>query len=310
MIEDPASMPEPGDTDPSRTVYSLPGQNGAASTAQRLPVLVVLRGTQVGRRYLLNEDVLVLGRRADRAQLVVPGDPQVSGAHCRIERGPGAGAWQVVDLGSTNGTHLSGQRITLAQLVDGDRILVGETVLEFTFHDEIEEEFHRQVDRLMNVDDLTGLPVQRVFQQRLFDALEVCARRGQPLGLFMMDMDGLKKVNDSHGHLVGAHAIATVGRRLGSIVQAAGGTVSRFGGDEFSAFVPYADRAACLQLGERLRACVAGEPIRHGAVCVQPTMSIGVAVFPEDGVVAEALTRHADEALYRAKAAGRDRVSM
>lgn len=306
----PPPSPEPEDTDPSRTVYSLPGQNAAGSAAQRLPVLVVLRGQQVGRRYLLNEDVLVLGRRADRADLVVPGDAQVSGAHCRIERGPEAGSWQIVDLGSTNGTHLSGQRITTAQLVDGDRILIGETVLEFTFHDEIEEEFHRQVDHLMNIDDLTGLPVQRVFQQRLFDALEWCARRGQPLGLFMMDMDGLKKMNDTHGHLVGAHSIATVGRRLGAIVQAAGGTVSRFGGDEFSAFVPRFDRAACLQLGERLRACVADEPIQHGQACVQPTLSIGVAIFPEDGAVAEALTRHADAALYRAKAAGRNRVSM
>jgi len=126
----------------------------------------------------------------------------------------------------------------------------------------------------------------------------------------MMDMDGLKKINDTHGHLLGAHSIATVGKRLGGIVQTAGGTVSRFGGDEFSAFVPGADAETCMALGERMRACVENEPIVRGAQTATPTISIGVAMFPADGAVPEALTRRADEALYRAKAAGRNRVSV
>lgn len=302
-------MPDPGETDFSRTVYSVPGHGAGNAPASRLPVLVVMRGAQVGRRYLLNENSLVLGRRPERAELVVPNDPQISSVHCRIERGPQPDSWQIVDLASTNGTFVAGQKITTASLQDGDRIHLGETVLKFCFHDELEEEFHRQVDHLMNVDDLTGLPVQRVYQLRLHDALVSCARQHHPLAVYMMDMDGLKKMNDAHGHLVGAHSIATVGRRLGTIVHAAGGTVSRFGGDEFSAFVPGADRDACLQLGERLRACVADETITRGVATVNPTISIGVAIFPEDGAVAEALTRRADEALYRAKAAGRNRVS-
>lgn len=302
-------MADPGETDVNRTMFSLPGQASGAQPASRLPVLVVLRGAQVGRRYLLNENSLVLGRRADRAALVVPGDAQISSAHCRIDRGA-ADTWQIVDLGSTNGTFVAEERITAeVPLRDGDRILLGETVLKFCYHDALEEEFHRQVDHLMNVDDLTGLPVQRAYQQRFHDALEGCVRRQLPMAVFMMDMDGLKKINDTHGHLLGAHSIATVGRRLGAIVAEAGGTVSRFGGDEFSAFVPGADRDACLQLAERLRACVADEAVRRGQVVVNPTISIGVAVFPGDGIVPEALTRCADEALYRAKAAGRNRVS-
>jgi diguanylate cyclase (GGDEF)-like protein len=274
-----------------------------------MAVLVVMRGAQVGRRYLLNEGSLVLGRRADRADLVVPGDAQISSAHCRIEHGA-ADTWQLVDLASTNGTFVGDSRITAAvTLRDGDRILLGATVLKFCFHDALEEEFHRQVDHLMNVDDLTGLPVQRVYQQRLYEALEGCVRRNAPMAVFMMDMDGLKKINDTHGHLLGAHTIATIGARIGAIVAAAGGTTSRFGGDEFSAFVPGTDRESCLRLAERLRACVADEPVTRGTLVASPTISIGVAVFPGDGIVAEALTRCADEALYRAKAAGRNRVS-
>jgi diguanylate cyclase (GGDEF)-like protein len=302
-------MPQPGDTDFSRTVFSAPGQAGARQNQSRLPVLVVMRGHQVGRRYLLNEASLVLGRRAERAELVVPGDPQISSVHCRFERGPGPDSWRLVDLTSTNGTFVAGQKITAVTLQDGDRIHIGETVLKFCFHDELEEEFHRQVDHLMNLDDLTGLPVQRVYQQRLQEALAHCARSQRPLSVYMMDMDGLKKLNDTHGHLVGAHSIATVGHRLGAIVHAAGGEVSRFGGDEYSAFVPNLDRAQGLALGEQLRRAVADEPIVRQSVAVNPTISIGVAHFPADGSLPEALTRRADEALYRAKAAGRNRVS-
>ncbi|MBL9075960.1 MAG: diguanylate cyclase [Planctomycetes bacterium] len=302
-------MTDDSETELHRTVFSAPNQGSSAPRSERLPVLVVMRGAQVGRRYLLNENSLVLGRREDRAALVVPGDPQISSVHCRVERGAQPDSWQVVDLSSTNGTFVGTERVTTMTLRDGDRIHLGTTVLKFCYHDELEEEFHRQVDHLMNVDDLTGLPVQRVFQTRFADALIWCARRQRPLAHYMMDMDGLKRINDTHGHLLGAHTIATVGKRLGAIVQQIGGVVSRFGGDEFSAFVPDLDRDGALRLGETMRAAVAGEAIARGTAMAQPTISIGVACFPDDGRLPEQLTRKADEALYRAKAAGRDRVS-
>src|SRR5690606_11404525 len=275
---------------------------------QRLPVLVVLYGSQVGRRYLLNESGLVLGRRSDRASLVVPGDRQISSAHCRFENGREPGSWQVIDQQSTNGTHIGGKPITTAILRDGDRIVVGDTLLKFTFHDELEEDFHRQVDQFMNIDDLTGLPVQRVFQQRFAEALDEGTRRRQPLALFMMDMDGLKAINDRHGHLMGAHVIGTVGRRLGALIQAQQGVCSRFGGDEYSAFVPAIEPDAALELGERLRCAVAGTAIERQGAVAKPTISIGVAFRGLHGDSTNELTRAADEALYRAKAAGRNRV--
>ncbi len=304
-------MAEADETDLQRTqILRLPGTpaDAAARAAARLPVLVVMRGAQVGRRYLLNEDALVVGRRGDRSQLVIDGDQQVSGVHCRIERAAGVDAWRLVDLGSTNGTLLRGARISNELLRDGERIQIGETVLKFTYHDELEEDFHRQVDHLMNRDELTGLPVQRVYRQRLQETLWHCVRASKPLAVLMLDLDGLKKINDTHGHLLGARAIATVGRRLGAIVQAQQGVVSRFGGDEFSAFVPGLDRAGALALGEQLGESVRGEPIVDGSISVRPTISIGVAAFPADGTTVEALTRRADAALYRAKAAGRDCV--
>ncbi len=301
-------MTDSGDFELQRTQILRPAAAAAAPGQARLPVLVVMRGAQVGRRYLLNEDALVLGRRADRAQLVIAGDPQVSSLHCRIERGTEPDAWRIVDLGSTNGTVVHGQRKVVAALRDGDRIHLGETVLKFSFHDELEAAFYQQVDQLMNVDELTGLPVQRAYRERLAEALARCQVAGRRLAVFMLDLDGLKRINDAHGHLVGARAIAVIGRRLGVLVAAAHGIVSRFGGDEFSACVPDCDPMAALALGERLRAAVADEPVTHGDVVVRPTISIGFACLPESGRSVEALTRSADEALYRAKAAGRDCV--
>ena len=275
---------------------------------ERMPVLVVLRGAQVGRRYLLNEPSLVVGRSPERAQLVVSGDPQVSSVHCMVEQSRVGDAWEIADLVSTNGTFLGDRRVERAPLVDRDRIVLGATILEFTFHDELEAEFHQRVDRLMNVDDLTGLPVQRVYQQRLQEGLSVCASEKKPLAVFMMDLDGLKRLNDTHGHLVGERAIAETGRRLGAIVRDAGGVVSRFGGDEFSACVPRLSAREAAELGERMRAAVGEQPVQSGSLTVQPTMSIGFAVAEDGSSTAESLTRRADEALYRAKAAGRNCV--
>lgn len=275
---------------------------------ERMPVFVVLRGAQVGRRYLLNEASLVVGRSPERAQLVIAGDPQVSSVHCRVEQARDGDGWEIADLASTNGTFLGERRVERATIRERDRIVLGATILEFTFHDALEAEFHQSVDRLMNVDDLTGLPVQRVYQQRLQEWLLACVADKQPLAVFMMDLDGLKRLNDTHGHLVGERSIAETGRRLGAIVRDAGGIVSRFGGDEFSACVPGMGAEAAAALGERMRAAVGEEPLQAGSLCVQPTMSIGFACAEDGAATAESLTRRADEALYRAKAAGRNCV--
>jgi diguanylate cyclase (GGDEF)-like protein len=139
--------------------------------------------------------------------------------------------------------------------------------------------------------------------------LLLCKRKAQPMAVFMMDMDGLKKMNDTHGHFVGANSIATVGRRLGGIVQTSNGVVSRFGGDEFSAFVPNADKEQAFAIGEQMRKAVVEQPITRDQITVNPSISIGFAVYPNDGDLLEELTRKADDALYRAKDAGRNRVS-
>jgi diguanylate cyclase (GGDEF)-like protein len=294
--------------DADKTVQSI-SEDWSAAGENRLPVLIVLRGAQIGRRYLLNEQAMIVGRREGQASVVIAGDAAISAAHCRIEHDPIGDAYALVDLGSTNGTRLNGQPVRRRKrLRDGDKVLLGQTILKFTFHDVIDAEFHHEVDRMMNIDELTGLVVLRVFEDRFRRTLAACAAAGRSLAVLMMDMDGLKKINDAHGHHVGAQTIAQVGRLLGRLL-APDGLVTRFGGDEFTAFAPDRNRDAAVELAETIRGTLKAKPIDCGGVIVQPTISIGVASFPEDGAGAEKLTRCADEALYRAKAAGRDVVS-
>ena len=124
----------------------------------------------------------------------------------------------------------------------------------------------------------------------------------------MLDLDGLKLINDTHGHPIGAHTIAEVGKIIGTVVSPHG-AACRFGGDEFAAFLPDARQARRRQ-GRRDHPRAGGRAIasRRTASSCEPTISIGVSAFPEDGPTAELLLRKADEALYRAKKTGRDRV--
>lgn len=276
--------------------------------AGRLPVLIVLRGAQLGRRYLMNEKRFVLGRRDSVATLVIPGDPKVSSKHCEIEHDADRDAWVVRDTASTNGTRLNGKVVETADLAEGDKLLLGDTVIKFSFHDEVESEFHHEVDRLMNIDELTGLVVLRVFRERFHEAFAASTRARGPLALLMMDLDGLKKINDTHGHQAGAMTISGVGHMLGELIGTRG-LVARFGGDEFMAAFPGLDRQAAVAEGESIRAALAAQKFAFGEVRLHPTISIGVAAMPEDATTPERLIRVADEALYRAKAAGRDRVS-
>ena len=274
---------------------------------ERVPVLVVLHGEEIGRRYLINQDVLVIGRRPDRADLVVLGDRRVSSRHVRLERI--GDHFQLSDLGSLNGTTVNGRRIADAwKLLDGDRILVGNTVLKFTYQDELEEHFHVHVERMMNIDDLTGLVVKRSFDQRCDWAIDAARRETRSMTVLMMDMDGLKRINDTHGHQVGAETIARVGMLLGEIVNPRG-CVTRFGGDEFTAFLSPCARHEGLDLAETIRAAVEVERIEVEGVRARPTISIGLSTFPEDGTTRAELVRKADAALYRAKGKGRNCVS-
>jgi diguanylate cyclase (GGDEF)-like protein len=122
-----------------------------------------------------------------------------------------------------------------------------------------------------------------------------------------MDLDGVKSINDTHGHLFGARTIAECGKAIGRMI-AGKGFATRFGGDEFVAALPAHGPADGYAFAREVCNFIGNEPIRHEGVLLNPGISIGVATFPDDAAEAVELFRRADEALYLAKRTGKRRV--
>ncbi len=275
--------------------------------ARRMPVLVVIHGKEIGRRYLLNERSFVIGRDPQYAQLTIP-DPTISARHAVVQVEHEASNCELIDLGSRNGTYVNGTKVDQVTLCDGDKVFLGETILKFTYHDALEESFHTRLDEMMNIDDLTGLYLKRPFDLEYAKEFELAGNSEKPLSVMMMDMDGLKTINEERGHQMGSFCVASVGKIIGEVIQARG-IASRFGGDEFIAFLREMELHQAVDVGEMIRGRVEAFRFERDGICVRPTISIGVTERREGVRSAEELVRLADEALYRAKRRGRNVVS-
>lgn len=265
------------------------------------PLLVVIAGPDVGRSIRL-ERTLTLGRGQGSDEVL--NDDRVSMTHLRVEdRGD---AWAVVDLDSTNGTRIDDQPVTEAILTHHTKIHVGTTILRFEMQDETDQAYGELVQRLISLDDLTGLYQRRRFDQEL--AALFAAGPGE-LALLVMDLDGIKRLNDTHGHLFGAHVIGEAGRRIGRVLSDVPGAFgARFGGDEYTVAAPGLSRAAARALAEGLRAVIADSAYTKDGLELRVGVSIGLAVAPDDGTDPVALFKTADAAMYAAKKAGKNRV--
>ena len=235
-------------------------------------------------------------------------DLKVSGNHATIAPSRN-GEFILQDLNSTNGTRVSGTEVMGQRtLQDGDKIFVGETVIRFSLADEFDIDFHSEVATLVGTDPLTHLPSKRRFDEALEFALQSSVRSDIPLAVLMMDMDGVKQINDTHGHIYGAHVIGQTGRLIAKVLGSSG-QACRFGGDEFSAFLPGHDLATASSIAEQIRKTIETAGFEMNGISLCPTISIGVSCFPRNAADSLSLITTADAALYRAKAHGKNCVS-
>jgi len=217
----------------------------------------------------------------------------------------------IEDLQSRNGTFVNGERIReIVKIVDGDKIQVGRsTVLRFSFADALDESFHENLMSSALRDGLTKLFNKRYLMDRLDSELKFAQRHETSLSLLMLDIDHFKKVNDTHGHLAGDAVLAQLANVLSRAVRNED-VVARFGGEEIAIILRAIGIDQAVHTAERLRKLVEGTSVESGGKTLKATVSIGVAGFPTTPTktVAE-LIDAADKALYRAKHAGRNRVS-
>jgi two-component system chemotaxis response regulator CheY len=186
------------------------------------------------------------------------------------------------------------------------RLKIGERVI--TLEARLNESLAHQAELALS-DAVTGLRNRRAFDVRLDEELRRATRYHHPLALLMLDIDFFKNYNDTHGHPEGDKLLREMAAVFQRCVRASD-IVARYGGEEFAFILTETDRESAYLAAEKLRASVAGQPFPGPDA--QPerrvTVSLGVANFPQDGADSETLIRRADEALYRAKRTGRNRV--
>ncbi len=182
--------------------------------------------------------------------------------------------------------------------------------LERHHHSTRLEQALREQEQLAVMDSLTGLYNRRFLDAELQLELDRSARSQVPVGVLLCDLDHFKQINDEHGHLVGDSVLREVARRLLNAVRN-GDLVARYGGEEFVVLLPGGGKEKLKEIGERCRRAFEEAPFHlpHNREALV-TISIGGACWPDDANTPRGLVGAADAALYRAKAAGRNRILL
>jgi diguanylate cyclase (GGDEF)-like protein/PAS domain S-box-containing protein len=165
-----------------------------------------------------------------------------------------------------------------------------------------------KAEQLATHDFLTGLPNRVLLFDRISQALAIASRRQRMVALLNLDIDAFKQVNDTHGHGIGDRLLVEFSTRMRKSCRESD-TLTRLGGDEFLLLAPEVDSTAQAETIASHILEKAREPFQLGELRLSTSVSIGIALYPRDGMTVEALTASSDRALYSAKALGRNRFA-
>jgi two-component system, cell cycle response regulator len=286
------------------------GLNGSESFL--IPTLTFLSGPAIGKEIHLVHQDLTLGRGND-CDIMIP-DPSVSRKHLRIicrkvgKRGESPVLKVVLrDLESKNGTMVNYARIHQVILQPGDKIILGQVILKYDQRDLAEQGFYDEIYRQATTDSLTSLMNKATILRQLSEEIVGLARRRRRIAAVLVDIDGFKGMNDLFGHLMGDRILLSVARLFHSNLRRRD-KVGRFGGDEFLFVLPETGSRGALQLADRICKALETTVATELGLANAVTASMGVASDRADTTNPETLLEHADIALYRAKALGRNRA--
>lgn len=173
------------------------------------------------------------------------------------------------------------------------------------------EDLNEKLNELSVTDELTGLRNRRFLDQQIEQEVGRAWRSGRPLAVAMLDIDHFKLVNDTHGHQVGDECLRLVGEILHAALRSPSDTGARYGGEEFVMVLPDTDPDAALAVVERVRERIHGARVECDGVVLELTLSAGITAHPVyEHTAPDQFLAEADEALYRAKASGRDRACV
>lgn len=303
-------MPSDSERDLDRTLhFEIPQSiSDAAKAFDVRATLIIVAGSDIGREIQFSGDEIVLGRSASLQHSIA--HPSISRQHCRVSSvdQDGARNYTIADLGSTNGTYVNSVKVEQSNLNNGDRIQIGDVVLKFMLRDADDARLFEEIHRRINYDPQTGLLKLDAFRRAL--DLEIQrSERDRPFVLAMTDLDGLKAVNDSHGHLAGSYVIETMGRIIREYVGS-GNEAGLYGGDEGIILYRRTTIDDAAARSEELRQSFENYEWTFEGKRLPIRISQGLAEWPQHGLISTDLIRAADTALYRAKSEGRNCVRL
>jgi len=267
-----------------------------------LVVIYAPSSNQLGKRFSLPDGIVRIGRGGEN-DVILQSD-SVSRRHARIEsRG---GNHHLVDSQSTNGTYVNDEPVHDQPLRRGDQIKIGDTILKFLSGTDLESQYHETIYRMTIMDGLTGIHNKRYLVEQLDRELSRATRHGRPLTLVICDIDHFKRVNDDFGHLAGDHVLKEVAQLAKSRLRP-DDVIARYGGEEFAVILPETDLTGGVRIAEELRKMIATETFVFEDEDIDVTISCGVSQLDPKWRSYD-FVGAADERLYEAKRAGRNRV--
>jgi two-component system cell cycle response regulator len=265
--------------------------------------LVVIYGSELGKKYNLNAPSLVIGR-SSKCDIQIDQE-SISRNHTKIVNT--GKSILIRDLGSTNGTYVNDEPIDEYVMRDGDLIKIGRTIFKFLTGGNIENAYHEEIYRLTTIDGLTQIFNKRYFLETLEREIARSHRYRRELSLVMFDIDHFKKVNDTFGHLAGDYVLKHLAQTVKTRIRRED-CFARYGGEEFSIVLPEIDGLNSKPFAEKIRQLVEATDFKFENTSMPLTISMGVATLDMDSTDPQALIKRADDRLYEAKSSGRNCV--
>lgn len=288
----------------------LTPQENSTAPAEHAILLTVIAGSEIdfGKHFVLEKMRSVIGR--EKVNDIALNDGKVSKVHCEmsvIRSGKGVDQIYVLDLDSTNGTFVNGDAVVQAPLRGGDKIQVGDSILQLSFSDEIEREYHAKLFDFAARDALTGLYNKRFIINELENYCRIARRSGRAFSIIMIDIDNFKTINDRYGHLSGDEYL----KQLAGLIHASlrdQDIAGRIGGEEFLIILPETAIDGAIQLAVRVRKRVEEFVLAHQDFRIRTTISAGVCQYEGKIKDTKEFLELADQALYEAKRAEKNQV--